>query len=153
MATWDQTARTAALDQFRKGVVSLLVASDVAARGLDIPVPGLTTKRARMCAIPRRTVKRPIMASAPMISAQRDCQLVSCLLAASQLQDQATAICLRLDRGPARRPMRRSASLALQKTTRSTNHVRGRRISIRAQLEQHVGQEFSVSDARSFGSK
>jgi superfamily II DNA/RNA helicase len=33
----DQSARTAALDQFRKGEVSLLVASDVAARGLDIP--------------------------------------------------------------------------------------------------------------------
>src|SRR5581483_1964384 len=33
----DQTARTAALDQFRKGEIPLLVASDVAARGLDIP--------------------------------------------------------------------------------------------------------------------
>ncbi len=33
----DQAARTAALDQFRKGDVTLLVASDVAARGLDIP--------------------------------------------------------------------------------------------------------------------
>src|SRR6202035_2905793 len=33
----DQSARTAALDQFRRGEVSLLVASDVAARGLDIP--------------------------------------------------------------------------------------------------------------------
>ncbi len=33
----DQSARTAALDQFRKGEVKLLVASDVAARGLDIP--------------------------------------------------------------------------------------------------------------------
>jgi superfamily II DNA/RNA helicase len=33
----DQTARMAALDQFRRGEVSLLVASDVAARGLDIP--------------------------------------------------------------------------------------------------------------------
>jgi superfamily II DNA/RNA helicase len=33
----DQTARMAALDQFRKGEVTLLVASDVAARGLDIP--------------------------------------------------------------------------------------------------------------------
>ena len=33
----DQPARTAALEQFRKGEVSLLVASDVAARGLDIP--------------------------------------------------------------------------------------------------------------------
>ncbi|MEZ5786818.1 MAG: DEAD/DEAH box helicase [Xanthobacteraceae bacterium] len=33
----DQSARTAALDQFRKGEISLLVASDVAARGLDIP--------------------------------------------------------------------------------------------------------------------
>jgi superfamily II DNA/RNA helicase len=33
----DQSARTAALEQFRKGDVSLLVASDVAARGLDIP--------------------------------------------------------------------------------------------------------------------
>ncbi len=33
----DQPARTAALDQFRRGDVTLLVASDVAARGLDIP--------------------------------------------------------------------------------------------------------------------
>ncbi len=33
----DQSARTAALEQFRKGEVALLVASDVAARGLDIP--------------------------------------------------------------------------------------------------------------------
>src|SRR6202795_3990808 len=32
----DQSARTAALEQFRKGEVTLLVASDVAARGLDI---------------------------------------------------------------------------------------------------------------------
>jgi superfamily II DNA/RNA helicase len=33
----DQPARMAALDQFRKGEATLLVASDVAARGLDIP--------------------------------------------------------------------------------------------------------------------
>jgi superfamily II DNA/RNA helicase len=33
----DQAARMAALDQFRKNEVTLLVASDVAARGLDIP--------------------------------------------------------------------------------------------------------------------
>ena len=33
----DQTARMAALDAFRNGDVTLLVASDVAARGLDIP--------------------------------------------------------------------------------------------------------------------
>src|SRR5882672_1205134 len=33
----DQSARTAALDAFRKGEVALLIASDVAARGLDIP--------------------------------------------------------------------------------------------------------------------
>jgi superfamily II DNA/RNA helicase len=33
----DQPARTAALESFRKGKISLLVASDVAARGLDIP--------------------------------------------------------------------------------------------------------------------
>jgi superfamily II DNA/RNA helicase len=33
----DQTSRTAALDQFRKGEAKLLIASDVAARGLDIP--------------------------------------------------------------------------------------------------------------------
>ncbi len=33
----DQSARTAALESFRNGDVSLLVASDVAARGLDIP--------------------------------------------------------------------------------------------------------------------
>jgi superfamily II DNA/RNA helicase len=33
----DQSARTAALESFRRGDVTLLVASDVAARGLDIP--------------------------------------------------------------------------------------------------------------------
>jgi superfamily II DNA/RNA helicase len=33
----DQPARMAALDQFRRNEVTLLVASDVAARGLDIP--------------------------------------------------------------------------------------------------------------------
>src|SRR6202022_5134720 len=33
----DQPSRTAALEQFRRGEVTLLVASDVAARGLDIP--------------------------------------------------------------------------------------------------------------------
>ncbi len=33
----DQSARTAALDGFRKGETKLLIASDVAARGLDIP--------------------------------------------------------------------------------------------------------------------
>src|ERR1700754_4625424 len=33
----DQSARMAALEQFRKGELPLLVASDVAARGLDIP--------------------------------------------------------------------------------------------------------------------
>src|SRR6202140_278185 len=33
----DQSARTAALEQFRRGEVTVLVASDVAARGLDIP--------------------------------------------------------------------------------------------------------------------
>jgi superfamily II DNA/RNA helicase len=33
----DQSARMAALDQFRKGEAPILVASDVAARGLDIP--------------------------------------------------------------------------------------------------------------------
>ena len=33
----DQSARTAALDSFRNGEVTLLIASDVAARGLDIP--------------------------------------------------------------------------------------------------------------------
>jgi len=33
----DQSARTAALDSFRNGETTLLVASDVAARGLDIP--------------------------------------------------------------------------------------------------------------------
>jgi superfamily II DNA/RNA helicase len=33
----DQSARTAALDSFRNGSVTLLIASDVAARGLDIP--------------------------------------------------------------------------------------------------------------------
>jgi len=33
----DQSARTAALDAFRRGEAKLLVASDVAARGLDIP--------------------------------------------------------------------------------------------------------------------
>src|SRR6202000_2557256 len=33
----DQSARLQELDQFRKGEIPLLVASDVAARGLDIP--------------------------------------------------------------------------------------------------------------------
>jgi superfamily II DNA/RNA helicase len=33
----DQAARTAALESFRRGEVTLLIASDVAARGLDIP--------------------------------------------------------------------------------------------------------------------
>ena len=33
----DQSARTAALDAFRNGDAKLLIASDVAARGLDIP--------------------------------------------------------------------------------------------------------------------
>jgi superfamily II DNA/RNA helicase len=33
----DQSARTVALDSFRRGEVELLIASDVAARGLDIP--------------------------------------------------------------------------------------------------------------------
>jgi superfamily II DNA/RNA helicase len=33
----DQSARMAALDRFRKGEATLLIASDVAARGLDIP--------------------------------------------------------------------------------------------------------------------
>ena len=33
----EQSARTAALDKFRKGEADLLIASDVAARGLDIP--------------------------------------------------------------------------------------------------------------------
>jgi superfamily II DNA/RNA helicase len=33
----DQPSRTAALEQFRRNEVTLLVASDVAARGLDIP--------------------------------------------------------------------------------------------------------------------
>jgi superfamily II DNA/RNA helicase len=33
----DQSSRTAALDSFRKGDMTILVASDVAARGLDIP--------------------------------------------------------------------------------------------------------------------
>jgi superfamily II DNA/RNA helicase len=33
----DQPSRTAALEQFRRGEVMLLIASDVAARGLDIP--------------------------------------------------------------------------------------------------------------------
>jgi superfamily II DNA/RNA helicase len=34
----DQSARTAALDKFRRGDATLLIASDVAARGLDIPM-------------------------------------------------------------------------------------------------------------------
>ena len=33
----DQSSRTAALDQFRRGEAAFLIASDVAARGLDIP--------------------------------------------------------------------------------------------------------------------
>jgi ATP-dependent RNA helicase DDX54/DBP10 len=34
----DQSARTYQMDQFRKGVTSILVVTDVAARGIDIPV-------------------------------------------------------------------------------------------------------------------
>lgn len=34
----DQTARTYQMDQFRRGVTSILVVTDVAARGIDIPV-------------------------------------------------------------------------------------------------------------------
>ncbi|KAJ3516845.1 hypothetical protein NLJ89_g867 [Agrocybe chaxingu] len=34
----DQTARTLQMDQFRRGVTTILVVTDVAARGLDIPV-------------------------------------------------------------------------------------------------------------------
>ena len=47
----DQSARTAALDQFRKGEIPLLVASDVAARGLDIPdrQPRLQFRRPASC--------------------------------------------------------------------------------------------------------
>ena len=47
----DQSARTAALDQFRKGEIPLLVASDVAARGLDIPFyqPRVQFRRAASC--------------------------------------------------------------------------------------------------------
>ena len=37
MATWINRPAPQALDQFRKGEIPLLVASDVAARGLDIP--------------------------------------------------------------------------------------------------------------------
>ncbi len=37
MATWISRPAPQALDQFRKGEIPLLVASDVAARGLDIP--------------------------------------------------------------------------------------------------------------------
>ena len=33
----DQISRTATLDEFRAGEITLLAASDVAARGLDIP--------------------------------------------------------------------------------------------------------------------
>ena len=36
-ATWTRCSRTATLDGFREGRISLLAASDVAARGLDIP--------------------------------------------------------------------------------------------------------------------
>jgi hypothetical protein len=95
-----------------------------------------------------RTIKRGIMASTRMISAQRDCQLVCCLLAASQLQDQATAIRLRPDRGPARRPMCRSASLALQETRHSTNPARGDRTSSRVQSELQGRQESAFPTRR-----
>ena len=36
-ATWTRSSRTATLDAFREGRITLLAASDVAARGLDIP--------------------------------------------------------------------------------------------------------------------
>ena len=117
------------------------------------PLPGLTVKRARMCAIPRRMVKRPIMASARMISAQTDCRLVSCLLSGSHLEDQANAIRLPPDRGSARQAMCCPASLPSQETMHSTNHARDHRTSSQVQSERHVCQEFSASDARSFGSK
>ncbi len=53
----DQAARTAALDSFRKGEVTLLIASDVAARGLDIPgrEPHIQFRRAA----PRRRLRPP----------------------------------------------------------------------------------------------
>ena len=105
------------------------------------PLPGLTVKRARMCAIPRRMVKRPIMASGRMISAQTDCRLVSCLLSGSHLEDQANAIRLPPDRGSARQAMCCPASLPSQETMHSTNHARAQATSSQVQSERHVGQE------------
>ncbi len=81
------------------------------------------------------------MASARMISAQRDCQPVSCLLPASYLKDQATAILLQADRGSVRQPICSRASLALQETTRSTSHARCHRASFRVQSKRDVGEE------------
>ena len=49
----DQSARTAALDAFRNGEAKLLIASDVAARGLDIP-DGQPHLQFRRAASPRR---------------------------------------------------------------------------------------------------
>ena len=37
MATWGKIARFKALEKFKNGSVNVLVATDVAARGLDIP--------------------------------------------------------------------------------------------------------------------
>jgi hypothetical protein len=105
------------------------------------PASGLTLKRTRMCATPRRTVKRPIMASARMISAQRDYQLVSCLLPASHLRDRAAALLLQADRGSVRQPMCCRASLALQEIAHSTSHARSHRMLFRVQPKQDVGEE------------
>ena len=81
------------------------------------------------------------MASDRMISAQRDCQLVSCLFLASQLKDQAIAVFLPPYRGSVRQPMCCRASLALQETAHSTSHARSHRMLFRVQSKQDVGEE------------
>ena len=66
----DQSARTAALDQFRKGELPLLVASDVAARGLDIP--GSATSSISTCPIiPTTTSTASAAPAAPAAPAPR----------------------------------------------------------------------------------
>src|SRR5438270_427777 len=53
----DQSARTAALDQFRKGEIPLLVASDVAPRGLELPARSHRQRPQPSCRPPRRSLR------------------------------------------------------------------------------------------------
>ena len=67
----DQSARTAALDQFRKGEIPLLVASDVAARGLDIPMPSATSSTSTFRIMPTTTSIASAVPAAPDAPAPR----------------------------------------------------------------------------------